>query len=165
MSTALDALWGIALTTCFLSAANVDTCKILARAVGAANVFIMPCVSGLFFVRLHAVYAGQTKCIAFFAACWFLVLGFFIYDSWQILSRFSNVGASAQCFVVKHSDAWGYMANAVYDTLMYLAISWRLAMYPSQAEGWKDRVNTFFTGAGLRGLTKALLRSGQMYYL
>jgi hypothetical protein len=66
---------------------------------------------------------------------------------------------------VESSDAWGFVANSIYDTLIYLAISWQLASFSMAGDGWKDRLRSFVSGDGLLGLSKALLQSGQIYYL
>jgi hypothetical protein len=147
-----------------LGDATIATCRIVARFVGATNIVIMPAVSGLFFMRLRAIYSPDKYVITFFGCCWLGILGIFIFDTTTILSRFSHDGQSKACFAVLHSDALGYIAIAVYDTLMYLCISWRLASLASP-NSWQDRLRSFVTGDGLGWLSKVLLRSGQTYYL
>jgi len=149
--------------TIILKEANIDTCKIVARFIGAANIFIMPAITSLFFVRLTAIYSYDKFVVTFFGSCWLVVLGIFIFDTTTVISRSSDAGTSKQCFVFTHTDAWGYIATAVYDTFMYLAISWRLASF-AMTDQWKSRVRSFVTGGGLSGLSKVLLRSGQLYY-
>lgn len=124
----------------------------------------MPAVCGLFFVRLSAIYAGNKYVITFFGLSWLGVLGIFIYDTTTVLSRFRSQGASFQCYSVKGYDAWEYIATASYDTLIYLAISLRLASL-GMDDNWKSRLKSFVTGGGLSGLMRVLLRSGQVYYL
>ena len=141
--------------------ASIATCRSLAKFIGAANILIMPAVSGLFYVRLVAVYSHNKYIMGVFGTCWLGLLAIFIFDSITVFTRFSQ---STGCYVIKHSDAWGYIATAVYDTLMYLAISWRLASFAS-IDGWKSQAKSFITGGGLGGLAKVLLRSGQVYYL
>src|ERR1700683_3068075 len=121
----------------------------------------MPAVCGLFCTRLSAIYSHNKYIILVFGSCWLAILAIFVLDTTTVLSRFSQ---STGCFVVEHSDAWGYIATAIYDTLMYLAISWRLAWFAPN-DGWKSRTRSFITGGGLSGLSKVLLRSGQVYYL
>jgi hypothetical protein len=66
--------------------------------------------------------------------------------------------------MVEHKDAWGYIATAAYDTLLYLAMSLRLASI-AVVDSWQDQLKSFVTGDGLGWLSKVLLRSGQLYYL
>jgi len=153
----------LAITVVLGEVGSFDTCRILARFIGAANLVIMPAISGLFFVRLSAIYSRDKYVMAFFGSCWLCILCIFIYDTTQVLSRFSQGNVSMECFSVRPPDAWGYMGTAIYDTLMYLAISWRLASF-NMTNHWKARVRSFLTGGGLTGLPKVLLHRGQVYY-
>ena len=143
---------------------NSVTCIKFARVIGAANLLIMPAVSGIFFVRLTAIYSYDKYIVTFFGSCWLVILGIFVFDTTTVLSRFIARDKSIQCFAVKRNDAWGYIATASYDTLMYIAISWQLASF-GKSNHWKYRMKSFFTGGGLSRLSKVLLRSGQLYYL
>jgi hypothetical protein len=55
--------------------------------------------------------------------------------------------------------------TALNDTLVYIAISYRLATISMVSSTWRARAKSFFTGEGLHHLSKALLESGQVYYL
>jgi len=147
-----------------LAAGTTNACKLLARFAGAANIVIMPAASGLFFIRLSAVYSRDKYIMAFFGSCWLAILGLFLFDSARVLLQSSDIDPSMGCLTAEHRDAWGYIATAVYDTLMYLAISWRLASFAT-VDRWQDRLRLFVTGDGLGWLSQVLLRSGQVYYL
>jgi hypothetical protein len=54
--------------------------------------------------------------------------------------------------------------NAVYDTLVFLAISYRIISYTIIGDSWSARVKTFFGANGLPRLSKGLLHGGQLYY-
>jgi hypothetical protein len=135
---------------------------VLRRLIGAANIVIMPAASGLFFVRLSAVYSCNKCVMTCFGCCWLGILGIFVFDTTVGILR--CLDHSAMCFVVQHNDAWGYIAAAIYDTLMYFAISWRLASFAT-VDRWQDRLRSFVTGDRLGWLSKVLLQSGQAYYL
>jgi hypothetical protein len=135
-----------------------------ARYVAGMNTLIMPAISALFFVRLSAVYSHDRRILILFGSCWLCVLGVFIFDTTTVLSRYSSNSLSHECFVFTHIDAWGYIASGIFDTLMYFAISWRLATF-STTGGWISQARSFVTGDGLGWLSKILLRSGQVYYL
>ena len=145
------------------TAATIDTCPRLVRIMSVANIFIMPAASGLFFIRLIAVYVHDKYAMVFFGSCWLVILVFFVFDSTQTLIRLPSVTRSSGCITVKHNDAWGYLATAIYDTLMYVAISWRLSSFATLS-GWRNRVRSLVTGNGLGWLPKVLLQSGQVYY-
>jgi hypothetical protein len=53
----------------------------------------------------------------------------------------------------------------VNDTFVFLAISYRMVSSAMVKSTWKARTKSFFTGEGLLYLSKALLQSGQVYYL
>ena len=132
--------------------------------MGVVNILIMPANSALFFIRVRAVYSGNKYVTVFFGGCLFGILVLFAYESVVGLTICSGAGASSpRCYKNKYSDAWAYIASAVYDTLMYLWISWQLATLSTSAR-WQDPFKSFFTGEGLGWLTKVLLRSGQLYY-
>jgi hypothetical protein len=136
---------------------NNNSCIIFTRLISASNIIIMPAISGIFFVRLCAVYSRDKWVVIFFGSCCIAILGIFIFDTVVVLSQ-------PGCFSVENADVWGYIATAAYDTLIYIAISWRLASF-GMSDHWKSRVKAFFTGGGLYGLSKILLQSGQVYYL
>ena len=140
---------------------NTKTLTILRETL---NIVIMPAASALFFIRLSAVYWRDKYVTAFFGSFLLAILGLFVSDSAQGVIRCSNVDQSTYCLRARPIDASGYIATAVYDTLMYFSISWQLASFAT-VEKWQDRLRRFFTGDGLGWLSKVLLQSGQMYYL
>ena len=143
---------------------SFETIKLLFRILPAINVVIIPSASILLSIRVRAVYSRNIYINIFFGSCWLVVFGFFAFDSINGLLRCSRFILPTQCFVLHHTDAWGYMANVVYDTLLYLSISWRLASF-APTDRWQDRLKSFFTGEGLGWLSRVLLQSGQLYYL
>jgi hypothetical protein len=132
--------------------------------MSVVNMVIMPAASALFSIRLIAVYSHNKCILAFFGICWLFILGFFVLESARGISRCLDIVQSTQCFTVHPVDAWGYIATACYDTLMYLFVSWKLASF-SVVNRWQDRLRSFFMGDGLGWLSRVLLQSGQMYYL
>jgi len=140
-----------------------NSCRTLASFIGGSNLWIIPCASGLFLARLVAIYSHDKYVVAFFGSCWLGIIGIFIYDTTTFLARSATGNKSLLCFTIKPPDAWGYIATAIYDTLMYLAISWRLASF-NNANLWRARLRSFLTGGGLDRFSKILLHSGQAYY-
>ena len=55
--------------------------------------------------------------------------------------------------------------TAVNDTFVFLAISYRMVSLSTVSGTWTARAKAFFTGDGMYHLSKALLHSGQIYYL
>jgi hypothetical protein len=145
--------------------ASAGAQQILLRIMSVVNILIMPANSALFFIRVRAVYSGNKYVTTCFGGCLLGILVFFAYESVVGLTICSGSGASSpRCYKNKYSDAWAYIATAVYDTLMYLSMSWRLASF-STSDTWQAPFKSFFTGDGLGWLSKVLLQSGQLYYL
>lgn len=57
------------------------------------------------------------------------------------------------------------IAIFIYDTPVFLAITWRLAANAVTDKTWRGRVLSIVNGKGLYSLSKALLQYGQIYYL
>lgn len=54
---------------------------------------------------------------------------------------------------------------SISDTLVFLAISYRLMSNAILGDTWRERSRTFLRAEGLSGVSKRLLQSGQFYYL
>jgi hypothetical protein len=155
--------------TCFYCCTNADNTtddasETLITLKEALNVVIMPTASALFFIRLRAVYSRNNYMTAFFGFWLLVILAFFLFDSARVAMHRSEIAQSERYWTAHYIDAWGYIATAAYDTLMYLSISWQLASF-AVVDRWQDRLRLFVTGNGLGWLSKVLLQSGQMYYL
>lgn len=120
----------------------------------------LPATSWLFYVRLSAIYLHDKKAMVCFGIAWLAVFAYFLYDGALFVFRFVSTGILEP----EKVDGWAFILNLLYDTMVYLAISWRLAAFSIKGDSWKHRVRSFVAGEGLLGLSKALLRGGQMYY-
>jgi len=79
----------------------------------------------------------------------------------------TNIGLTNYCMITKVES---YVAAAVMiplanDTLVFLAISWRLMEYAQAEISMKTGFRILAFGHFLLPLSKALLQDGQMYYL
>lgn len=125
------------------------------------NCLVLPAISGLFYVRLIAIYNRNKTAIVFFGTAWIGVFTYFIYESWRVMLQFASIDLLASGL----DPFCAYLFIILYDTMIHLAISWQLAAFSIKGDGWRHRVRSFVAGDGLPELTKALLRSGQIYYL
>jgi hypothetical protein len=104
-----------------------------------------------------------------FGVCWLGLLSSFALDSVTIFSDFLRLTLvqTRPCDLAgRTTDAWAYVASAIFDTLVFLAISWRLISTSIiGSASWRDRLKSFVKGEGLLDLSKLLLRSGQFYYM
>jgi hypothetical protein len=62
-------------------------------------------------------------------------------------------------------DTVPIIVTAVNDTLVIFAISYRMLSSAMIRSTWRARTKSFFTGDGLMLVSRALLQSGQVYYL
>jgi len=77
------------------------------------------------------------------------------------------LGPTKRCYStpLRPSASVGLVLNAVYDTLIFLAISFRIASFRWVGENWQTRIKCFFTADGLPWLSRSLIQGGQLYYL
>lgn len=89
-----------------------------------------------------------------------------LYDAVTGVPEVGHVLDSNHCAIILRGRTGGasYIAIALYDTVVFLAISWRVLSDLKTGNSWKSRVISFFTGMGLFKLSRALLRNGQLYY-
>ncbi|KAF7967161.1 hypothetical protein HWV62_35636 [Athelia sp. TMB] len=125
-----------------------------------------PVTALLFFFRVSAVYTNSKSAVTFFGLCWLCVAACFTYDAVLGFSEFRHVLESNRCAIILRGRTGGasYTAIALYDTLVFLAIAWQLLSVLKTGNSWKSRTVSFFTGAGMFKLSRALLRDGQLYY-
>lgn len=121
----------------------------------------LPAASFLFYIRLSGIYLYDKRAMASFGMFWGAVMGYFIYDAVQTYEQFTLI----HMILPNKKSAWIFIANAIFDTLVYLAISWKLSASSTACDSRKQRFMSFTMGKGLLSLTKALLHSGQYYYL
>lgn len=147
-----------------ISVTPVNHCHILAKTIGWFGAFALPCNSLLFFLRVRAVFRYSNTVRLAFTLLWsttFLALTIpFSVDGTHIGTTMSCVNSQ-----VKLLSSAGTVATAVFDTMVFLAISFRLLQL-SLTDNWRDRFfKSFFNGEGLSWVTKAVLHTGQLYYM
>lgn len=78
----------------------------------------------------------------------------------------AHIGTTNNCIdvAVKSYTSSGLVAAAVNDTMVFVAISWKLILV-SFAEGWSGRMESFFRGKYMGRISRVLLQTGQLYYL
>lgn len=124
----------------------------------------MACASFLFLRRLHAVY-GHNRTVRWIFT--FLYVGVTACGVPAIIGfHMKHIPGTGYCTPYKIEDYVSMIDffPGVFDTLVFLAVSYRIMMTPGVAEGgasWGDVVS----GKTLPRLTQALLHSGQKYYL
>ncbi|KAF7334191.1 hypothetical protein MSAN_02380400 [Mycena sanguinolenta] len=119
----------------------------------------------LFFLRVTAVWHPSRIGYAVFSVLWFGVLGAGITVALGIGG--AHIGSTRQCI---NTTVAGYIEVAgivplINDTVIFLAISYRIVAHIMVADSSMARLRAFFGGTGLSELSQALLQSGLHFYL
>lgn len=145
--------------------APLESCNSLVGITAALVAITQPANALLFYSRVSAIYLHERWAVVFFGMCWFALSVTFIHDAVYSTSDIGRIPGTELCGVVNSlGGGISYIAIAIYDTLIYAAISWKLSSL-SKDGGWKSRIASLTTGAGLYRLSRSLLRYGQLYYL
>ncbi|KAG2134037.1 uncharacterized protein EDB93DRAFT_1107416 [Suillus bovinus] len=155
----------IIIATVFQALPVHGSCQTILWIIGFSYPFAAPATAALFFFRVRAVYDRSIIVTLIFGTLWLGTLGAAIALPFTL--KGDHIGTTDYC--IQTSVAPGASAvviiNACSDTLVFLFISWRLALNNFTAESWGTRVRSFYKGDGLPRLSKTLLQSGQAYYL
>ncbi len=104
----------------------VGNCQALQVAIGCCFAVAIPATSLLFFFRVRAIFNANTWMVAFFAFLWLAVLG----GSWTVpfAIQGGHIGPTDHCINtgVKPFSSAGIIISTVNDTVIFIAISWRL---------------------------------------
>ncbi|KDR69376.1 hypothetical protein GALMADRAFT_77419 [Galerina marginata CBS 339.88] len=138
---------------------------------GAAFVWMFPLAISsttlLFFFRVRAMYDNDKRVSAFFAFIWLSVLAGTITTPFA--TTFQSLGPTKYCTEtgLKSFISISTIVPAVYDTLVFAAITWRLASnsYAEEKAGKVGFLKSAMLGKYLPAFSKGLLQDGQIYYL
>ena len=124
----------------------------------------------LFFFRTRAVFNRNTWVTAFFAGLWLAVLGVslaFIVATLEPVPVNPASNATAMCLrpSINPYAAATTIIPLINDTLVFLAITWRLSRNSYKPYTLKSGIRLLIFGDYLPVFSKALLRDGQAYYL
>ncbi|CAL1702835.1 unnamed protein product [Somion occarium] len=165
-----DGAYVLARITCFgyvvasvMYAVAPINCSATVKTVAWFTALALPCNSFLFLLRIKAVFYRSRIIVGIFCFLWLSTLCAFSAP-FSIDAR--NVGSSIFLCTSEVNDlgVLGFLAVAIFDTLVFLAISIRIMTY-CLADTWKGRIRTFFRGEGMGYVSKTLLQTGQLYYM
>ncbi|RDB22909.1 hypothetical protein Hypma_009716 [Hypsizygus marmoreus] len=121
----------------------------------------------LFLLRARAIYNRSKYAIAFFVALWLGVLGSSLTAA--TMGGAVSIGPTRYCqpLPLKAYIGAAPIMFAVFDTCVFLAISWRLLMdaWPDPSKQPQPKLRGIVLGKYLPEFSRALLRDGQVYYL
>jgi tetrahydromethanopterin S-methyltransferase subunit C len=143
----------------------VAHCNAVSIASGCFFVLGVPSTSALFFFRVQAVYYHNRFITTFFGALLFALFGLSVLIPFT--GRGEHIGTTQRCITTKleHFGALPVFLNSFMDTLIFVAISFRIISYSLVGDTFNARMRSFFRGAGLPSLSKSILQGGQLYYL
>lgn len=144
---------------------TLSSCAGLGHTISVLFAVTQPATALLFYFRVNAIYLHEKQAIIFFGICWVAIWGCFLADAIYTSLDTGRITGTDMCGFVKVGGGSSCIALAVYDTLVYMAISWRLSSQSNTERYWKARLASLTTGDGLYRFSKGLLRQGQLYYL
>jgi len=149
----------------FLSAAPLRSCFILRKVLSVGFSVAVPSRSLLFFFRTRAVFDRDPWIVLFFAVMWLAVVAGCATPIPGI--KVANIGPTHYCMnveIMSYTDT-AVIIPLINDTLIFIAITWRLWCNSSAPRTIKDGVRVVIFGNHLPAFSKAMLQDGQMYYL
>ncbi|KAH9475853.1 hypothetical protein JR316_0011413 [Psilocybe cubensis] len=119
----------------------------------------------LFTFRVRAIFEGNRYVTAFFGILWLVVVGTALMTTQGDTA--GQIGSTKSC-VNEHFKEYvtgSAIAPLVNDTLVFLAISWRLMQNSLLGNDRKFCIRAMILGKRMPSFSRALLKDGQVYYL
>ncbi|KAJ6465767.1 hypothetical protein C8R45DRAFT_1173402 [Mycena sanguinolenta] len=119
----------------------------------------------LFFLRARAIFNRDRYLVLFLFVVWLSVLGTAAAIPSGVFA--SNIGPTPYCLTTSAKSYAGGLGitPVIHDTIVFLAISWRLFENSHVEQDFTENLRVFWTGEHLPRFSKAVLKDGQMYYL
>ncbi|KAJ7595260.1 hypothetical protein C8J56DRAFT_921952, partial [Mycena floridula] len=154
------------LTAFIFQAAPVPNCDHLMIVIGITLALSTSTTSFLFFLRVTAVWFHHKFVYGLFLVLWLCVLGTSI--AIPIGIRGAHLGPTQQCINTAVPSAYleaSPIMIFINDTMIFLAITYRIISHMVFEETMTARINAFFRGKHISRLGRLLLQGGQHYYL
>lgn len=116
------------------------------------------------YIRARSVYSDSRAAKTLFTLLWLSVLCASVTG--PIAARGEHMGDTHRCIAaqVHGIAAIGPLFSGINDTLIFLAISYRLLAVHDESDRWSDRLKSFFSGDSMHKTARLLLHTGQLYY-
>ncbi|KDR73155.1 hypothetical protein GALMADRAFT_251724 [Galerina marginata CBS 339.88] len=157
---------GCLLIFVIFNSAPIGHCATINKVMSGVLAVAISSTSLLFFLRLRGVYKDNIYVVFSFFMLWLAVCAGSLADA--LTTTGTAIGPTKYCTLGKFSPMVSVsgLIVVVDDTLVFLAISWRVMKFSfSDARTLKGAVARFFHGTDLPVFAKALLQDGQAYYL
>ncbi|KAJ6454659.1 hypothetical protein C8R45DRAFT_1189288, partial [Mycena sanguinolenta] len=143
----------------------VKNCNGLTVVMTICAVFTQTTTAMLFFLRVTAVWNSNKIVYAVFFVLWLAVLAVGITAPLGI--RAAHIGPTTQCIitVVPNNIEAAAIMPLINDTAVFLAINYRILAHTVVADSPMARLRVFLGGKEISTLSRALIQSGQHFYL
>ncbi|KAJ7128684.1 hypothetical protein C8R44DRAFT_701111 [Mycena epipterygia] len=143
----------------------VGGCGILERVLDSLYPVAVPATSLLFFFRVRAIYGGQRSVTVIFGLLWVAEFG-----ACMVVPSGGggiNIGPTPYCLItiLAPNSGAATITPAIFDTAVFLAISYRLIGNTHVDYSRMEKVRAFVSGAYLPSFSRAMLVDGQVYYI
>lgn len=150
---------------CLNLAAPIANCNQFERVKAGFYTVAVACTSLLIFLRVRAVFEKNRYIVVFFAISWLAVFGSCLTVTQG--RQGGEIGPTNYCITLHLQE---YISSSVIaplanDTLVFLAISWKLMKNTHVEDGVKAGFRAIVFGDSMPAFSRALLRDGQVYYL
>ena len=145
----------------------VKNCQVASSSSSWFSAFAIPLNSLLFLFRIQAVFKDMKSIVLLFTLLCVAVLGSSLAGPFGVKATYLAVVQSCSNVSVAKFASLGLIASWVYDTLVFIAISTKLMSFslPTNKPTWKGRLKCFWTGPASGTIARAVLQTGQLYYL
>lgn len=151
-----------------LKAAPIGHCMMLSKLPPWMFMIALPSTALLFYFRVCAMYDNNRTVSALFFVMWLGVVGGCVPSTIGVSG--ARIGPTEYCIstTLKQYVAAGTIMSLIYDSAIFIAISWRLMrlnLADDMDFSFKDAMKAIIFGKKLSKFSKVLLQDGQAYYL
>lgn len=145
----------------------ISNCQAFAIVIGIGYSVAVPASAFLFLIRARAVFKNERAYQWAFSLLWLGVAAGCLLLPFSF--RGVHLGSTRLCVdsAVQPFGTAGLIAVTTFDTLLFLAVSWRLTCDEiREGKTLREKVRMFFGQKSLSGaVSRAILQSGQLYFM
>ncbi|KAJ6454655.1 hypothetical protein C8R45DRAFT_1037617, partial [Mycena sanguinolenta] len=153
------------LTSFVFQVAPVKNCNALLIGFDVCFILSQTSTAMLFFLRVTAVWYPSKIAYVVFLMLWMAVLGVGI--TLALGDHAAHLGLTMQCIITTPParTEFVFIIPLINDTAIFLAINYRILAHTVVADSSMARLRVFLGGKALSTLSRALLQTGQHFYL
>jgi hypothetical protein len=144
------------------SVVPIDHCRVVLYVLTSFLIVGAPSTLALFFLRVKAIYAKNKAIAAFFCFFWLAIFGTLFITPFDVTT--THIPGTKRCMIIKvgYYSAIPVLLHSAFDTLVFIAISFRIASY---SRAFSSRTSSLLRGNRLPLISRRILQGGQLYYL